>query len=127
MYKLNSEITRNVNVMDEVISLAMEVENVKEIIIDNLMFDYLIFDSNEEVKNYAEGLILDYYLKEQELNNREVEIDLISLEDIIKTTLRIHKRLILSNIKAKYPDIYDYIKARAIRATNEIVGGICNG
>ena len=37
--QINKEITRNESISDEVVSLGMEIELVKEVIIDNLMFD----------------------------------------------------------------------------------------
>ena len=40
--KINKEITRNYAISDEVVDIGITLERSREVIIDNLMFDYLI-------------------------------------------------------------------------------------
>ena len=133
--QINKEITRNESISDEVVSLGMEIELVKEVIIDNLMFDYLTLD-DEIVKLYSltkefaihfAGLRNDIYhwmkvKMDEELTEDEIED--MDLEEMAKSLIRINKRLILSRVEAEYPDIYSTIKDRANKTTNKIIGGL---
>ncbi len=133
--KINKEIMRNVSILDEVTDLALNIANSREIIIDNLMFDYLILTEeskglmvlceNKKV-NYNE-LNVDVGAEVAELLGRDfdyLEVSKMSRNDTSNSLIRINKRLILSKIKKKYPDVYYYILNRAKETADKIIKGI---
>lgn len=133
--KINKEIMRNVSILDEVTDLALNIANSREIIIDNLMFDYLILTEeskglmvlceNKKV-NYNE-LNVDVGAEVAELLGRDfdyLEVSKMSRNDTSNSLIRTNKRLILSKIKKKYPDVYYYILNRAKETADKIIKGI---
>ena len=133
--KINKEIMRNVSILDEVTDLALNIANSREIIIDNLMFDYLILTEeskglmvlceNKKV-NYNE-LNVDVGAEVAELLGRDfdyLEVSKMSRNDTSNSLIRINKILILSKIKKKYPDVYYYILNRAKETADKIIKGI---
>lgn len=126
---------RNVSILDEVTDLALNIANSREIIIDNLMFDYLILTEeskglmvlceNKKV-NYNE-LNVDVGAEVAELLGRDfdyLEVSKMSRNDTSNSLIRTNKRLILSKIKKKYPDVYYYILNRAKETADKIIKGI---
>lgn len=132
--KVKDEVFRNNSITEEVVGLVLEIDRVKEIIIDNLIFDYLIRE--EEANTLFEmctGLDVDY-----KSITRLVQIESIGLlredfkteeiaemtwGDVANNLIRIHKRLILLQIMKEYPDIYDKLSARAEATVNKVVMG----
>lgn len=133
--KINKEITRNYAISDEVVDVGIALECSREIIIDNLMFDYLIrVDEVENLVRVCSKVKVDYvelirivttdsivYLEEE--FSRE-ETSKMSWDDVANNLIRIHKRLILSKIKKEYPDVYFFILNRAKETTDRIIRGI---
>jgi len=135
--KVNKEITRNNSIVDEVIDLKLVIENTREIIIDNLMFDYLIRE--EEIKslikvclkadvNYEEVIEMIQiesvrFLLLKEGIDRE-EIDKMTWDDVANSLIRVHKRLILSKIKKEFLEVYFMVLERAKKTTDKILEGI---
>lgn len=133
--QINQEITRNDAITDEVIELSLGLENSREIIIDNLMFDYLI--RTDEVKSlikicieaevsFAELIKMMQiesirYLKEDVTSE---ELFKMSWDDVPKSLIRINKRLILSKVKERYPKVYYKILERAKLTADKIIRGI---
>lgn len=133
--KINKEIIRNVSISDEVTDLAIETQNTREVIIDNLMFDYLIrvdeLDSLDtlcsKVKvNFTEVLnvvrVESIRLLMDDFST--TEIFAMSWDDVANNLIRINKRLILSKIKEEYPDVYYPILERAKETADKIIRGI---
>lgn len=133
--KINKEITRNYAISDEVVDIGITLERSREVIIDNLMFDYLIrvdeienlvrvclkakADYDELIKTVRTDSIL--YLREE--IGKEA-ISEMSWDDVANNLIRIHKRLILSKIKKEYPDVYFPILNRAKETADKIIRGI---
>lgn len=133
--KINKEITRNYAISDEVIDIGIALERSREVITDNLMFDYLIrvdeienlvrvclkakADCDELIRIVRTDSIV--YLREEV--GREA-ISEMSWDDVANNLIRIHKRLILSKIKKEYPDVYFPILNRAKETADKIIRGI---
>ena len=133
--KINTEIMRNVSILDEVTDLALNITNTREIIIDNLMFDYLILiEEYKEMMVLCEKVGVNYNELQLEVKIRATKFIRKSLkdkvihnmtwDDISNNLIRIDKRLILSKIKKKYPDVYYYILNRAKETADKIIRGI---
>lgn len=133
--KINKEITRNYAISDEVIDIGITLERSREVIIDNLMFDYLIrVDEIENLIKVCLKVKADYdelirivrtdsiiYLREE--IDREA-ISEMSWDDVANNLIRFHKILILSKIKKEYPDVYFPILNRAKETADKIIRGI---
>lgn len=133
--KINKEITRNYAISDEVVDIGITLERSREVIIDNLMFDYFIrIDELESLVKDCLKAKVDYdelirivrtdsilYLREE--LGREA-INEMSWDDVTNNLIRIHKRLILSKIKKEYPDVYFPILNRAKETADKIIRGI---
>lgn len=133
--KINKEITRNYAISNEVVDVGITLECSREIIIDNLMFDYLIrVDEIENLVRVCSKAKVDYvelikivridsivYLEEE--FSREATSKM-SWDDVANNLIRIHKKLILSKIKKEYPDVYFPILNRAKETTDRIIRGI---
>lgn len=133
--KINKEITRNYAISDEVVDIGITLERSREVIIDNLMFDYFIrIDELESLVKDCLKAKVDYdelirivrtdsilYLREE--LGREA-INEMSWDDVANNLIRIHKRLILSKIKKEYPDVYFPILNRAKETADKIIRGI---
>ena len=133
--KINKEITRNYAISDEVVDIGITLECSREVIIDNLMFDYFIrIDELESLVKDCLKAKVDYdelirivrtdsilYLREE--LGREA-INEMSWDDVANNLIRIHKRLILSKIKKEYPDVYFPILNRAKETADKIIRGI---
>ena len=133
--KINKEITRNYAISDEVVDIGITLERSREVIIDNLMFDYLIrVDEIENLIKVCLKVKADYdelirivrtdsivYLREE--IDREA-ISEMSWYDVANNLIRIHKRLILLKLKKEYPDVYFPILNRAKETADKIIRGI---
>ena len=133
--KINKEITRNYAISDEVVDIGITLERSREVIIDNLMFDYLIrVDEIENLIKVCLKVKADYdelirivrtdsivYLREE--IDREA-ISEMSWDDVANNLIRIHKRLILLKLKKEYPDVYFPILNRAKETADKIIRGI---
>lgn len=133
--KINKEITRNYAISDEVIDIGITLERSREVIIDNLMFDYLIrVDEIENLIKVCLKVKADYdelirivrtdsiiYLREE--IDREA-ISEMSWDDVANNLIRFHKRLILLKLKKEYPDVYFPILNRAKETADKIIRGI---
>lgn len=133
--KINKEITRNYAISDEVVDIGITLERSREVITDNLMFDYLIrVDEIENLVRVCLKAKADYdelirivrtdsiaYLREEV--GREA-ISEMSWDDVANNLIRIHKRLILLKLKKEYPDVYFSILNRAKETADKIIRGI---
>ena len=133
--KINKEITRNYAISDEVVDIGITLERSREVITDNLMFDYLIrVDEIENLVRVCLKAKADYdelirivrtdsiaYLREEV--GREA-ISEMSWDDVANNLIRIHKRLILLKLKKEYPDVYFPILNRAKETADKIIRGI---
>lgn len=130
---IKREVDRNVSIADELESLKIDIENIKNIIMDNLMFDYITL---REEQNYIESLCFLYgYDRDMFFFNLTLELEraLISKgydPDIVcdssikkkgEMTDREDKRLILFNISRLFPKVIKDVLARATTTTNEIL------
>lgn len=130
---ITKEIVRNESISDEVISLSIDIENFREILCENLMFDYISLA--EEAKN------LNNICRELNIDFSEVHLTFItSVESILKQeekmcdglrltyqellSIRVNKRLILSNMEANYPSLFAAIKERANHTIDLILKGL---
>lgn len=133
--RIGKEITRNVSIVDEVSNLAINIECTKEIIIDNLTFDYFI--RLEEIGSLLEiclelnvdyNEVLDMVRTESiRLLRKEMskeEISEMSWDDVGNSLIRINKRLILSKVNKEYPDVYHILSERAKVTADKIIGGV---
>lgn len=133
--KINTEITRNYSIVDEITDLALSIANTREIIIDNLMFDYLILpEESRGLISLCEKVKVDYNELDLEVKTRTIKllrkdvknekITRMTWNDVSNNLIRINKRLILSKIKKEYPDVYFPILNRAKETADKIIRGI---
>ena len=130
--KINKEIYRNISVADEVTNLVLTIKESREIIVDNLMFDYIIrVDEFEYFANNCFKAKVDFETVINMVRTEAVrllrkdfcreEIYEMSWDDVANNLIRINKRLILSKIKEEYPDVYCSILRRANETTDKII------
>lgn len=133
--KISKEVARNYSIIDEISDLVMNIEFTREVIEENLMFDYFI---REEEANYlmfmCDKTQVDYKELTKMIKMESIKYlrEYISVEEISKTTwsdvannlIRIHKKLILSKIEKKYQSLYSMVLVRAKKTTEKIIRGI---
>lgn len=133
--KINTEIIRNYSIVDEVTDLALNIVNTREVIVDNLMFDYLILEEESRgLMTLCEKVKVDYNEVDLEIKTRAIKllrkdvenekIARMTWNDVSNNLIRINKRLILSKIKKEYPDVYFPILNRAKETADKIIRGI---
>lgn len=133
--KINKEIIRNFSISDEVVDISITLEQGREVIIDNLMFDYFIrvdeidylFDLCLKKKVDFDGVINMVRIEAVRSLRSDFERETIlemSWDDVANNIIRINKRLILSKIKEEYPDVYYPILKRAKETADKIIRGI---
>ena len=133
--KISNEITRNDSISDEVINLALEMERSREVIVDNLMFDYLIREEEattlmticDKAKVNYDEISTMVQLESVDLLRKEIGTEPIyemTWSDVANSLIRINKRLILLIVKKEYPDVYFKILGRAKDTADKIIGGI---
>lgn len=134
--KINKEISRNHAIVDEVSELALALEFTREVIEENLLFDYFI---REEESNYlmimCDKTNVDYkelskmiqiesvrYLKEDVSAE-----DLFEMKwgDVANSLIRLHKKLILLKIEERYYNLYSMVLVRAKETADKILKGVC--
>lgn len=133
--RIGKEISRNFAIIDEITELAINIECTKEIIIDNLIFDYFI--RIEEISSIVEMCIelnvsynevIDFVRSESlKFLRKEIskeEICEMGWDEVANSLIRINKRLILSKMEKEYPEVYYALSERAKVTADKIVGGV---
>ncbi|MCI9069874.1 MAG: hypothetical protein HFJ13_11535 [Clostridium sp.] len=129
---ITNEILRNEAILDEVVSLEIDIENFKGILCENLMYDYFSLDDEvENLKNMCKKFNINF--KDVCLTFLENENSVLNNEErnwcnglIFKESfsIRMNKRLILSKMEASYPSLFNAIKDRANKTINSILKGL---
>lgn len=143
--RLQNEINRNESIMDEVVSLGLEIERFKDILFDNLMFDYLTLDEEEdyinkmcnslysieeskdrryEIREFIREQLISMNIKEFEIGCSFLSFNPSNIEGMASGMIRINKRLILSKVESEYPEVYECLRNRAAETIYCILGGI---
>lgn len=133
--KINNEIDRNEFIADEIANISFELERSKEVIIDNLMFDYLIRD--EEVGSLAEicekvdadAVLVSTLVRVKAVTYLYLDLDFEEIakmdwNKVANTLIRINKRLILLEVKKKFEQVYCEVEKRAKLTADKLIGGI---